>query len=178
MKSFFRSVLVVSTSLALLLALFAAYVLSVHASPKTLAFLNAIVHRGVADTLSDEHAFEIWKLGGKVEIPFDVRYTREVALALYFKDRLPPGGTVYSGRLRIEYYQGNRLVQSKTYSRLDSNTPYPGSTTNSVVLDTQVLPLHGGPTAHSVVIEVLEADPRFAEYKDAMKVQVRGAFNW
>lgn len=178
MKSFFRSVLIVGTAIALLLGLFAAYVFSVHASPQTLAFLNAIVRRGVADTLSGESPFEIWKLGSKVEIPFDVRYTREVALALYFKDHFPPGGTIYSGRLRIQYYQGNRLVQSKTYSRLDSHTPYPGSSEASIVLDTQVLPLHGGPTAHSVVVEVLEADPRFAEYKDAMKMQVRGAFSW
>jgi hypothetical protein len=178
MKSFVRSVLIASASIGLLLGLFAAYVLSVHASPRTLAFLNAIVRRGVADTLSGEYPFAIWKLGSRIEIPFDVRYTREVALALYFKDHVPPGGTIYSGRLLIQYYQGNRLVQSKTYARLDSHTPHPGSTEASIVLDTQVLPLHGGPKAHSVVVEVLEADPRFAEYKDAMKMQVRGAFSW
>jgi len=105
-------------------------------------------------------------------------YTREFALVLDFKNRFPPGGTVYSGRLLIQYYQGNRLVQSKTYSKLDSHVSSPGSEQTSIVLDTQVLPLHGGTTAHSVVVGVLEADPRFSQYQDAMKAQVRGTFSW
>lgn len=178
MKPFLRSVLVVSTSIALLVAALVAFLLVVHASPENMAFFNAIVHRGVSDTLSDEHPFEISRLGSKIEIPFDVRHTREVALVLDFKNRFPPGGTVYSGRLLIQYYQGNRLVQSKTYSKLDSHVPSPGSEQTSIVLDTQVLPLHGGTMAHSVVVEVLEADPRFAQYQDAMKAQVRGTFSW
>jgi len=141
-------------------------------------FPNAFVHRGVSDALSDERPFEISRLGSKIEIPFDVRHTREVALVLDFKTRFPPGGTVYSSRLLIQYYQGNRLVQSKTYSKLDRHVPSPGNEQTSIVLDTQVLPLHGGPTAHSGLVKVLEVDPRFAQYQDAMRAQVRGTFRW
>lgn len=178
MKPFFRSVLVASASIGTLVCILVAYLLIVHASPDQRAFFNSIAHRGISDTLSDEQPFEIWKLGSRVEVPFNVRYTREVAVVLDFKNRFPSGGTVYSGRLLLQYYQGNRLVHSKTYSKVDSHIPHFGSTQASIVLDTQVLPLHGGPMAHSVVVEVLEADPRFAEFQNVMKIQVRGTFNW
>lgn len=178
MKPFLRSVLVASTSIVALTSALVGFLLFVHASPEKYAAFNAIVHRGVSDTLSSEHTFEIWKLGSRVEIPFDVRHTREVAVVLDFKERFPSGGTVYSGRLLIQYYQGNRLVQSKTYSKVDNHVPRPGSTQPSIVLDTQVLPLHGGPTEHTVVVEVLEADARFEEFQDVMKIQARGTFNW
>ncbi len=178
MKSFLRCVLVTTASFGLLLATCLAYVYSVHISPETIAFINAIFNRGISDTLSDDYTFDIWKFGNKLEIPFDVGYTREVAVVLTFKDNFPTSGMHYSGRLLIQYYQGNRLVQSKLYSRLNSSAAYSGSTTTSITIDNQVLPLHGGSTKHSVIIEVLEADPRFEKYKDVMKVQVQGAFSW
>ena len=178
MKRFIRSVLVTTASLGVLLAICLAYVYSVHISPDKIAFINAIFHRGVTDTLSDDYTFDIWKFGHKLEIPFEVSYTREVAVVLTFKNNHPTSGMHYSGRLLIQYYQGNRLVQSKLYSRYDSSPAYPGSQTNSIVLDTQVLPLHGGTGKHSVFIEVLEADPRFEQYQDGMKVQVQGTFSW
>lgn len=177
MKSFLRNVLVLFTALILVVGVVALSLSIVHISPEKMAFFNALTHRGVSDTLSDEKNCEIWRFGDHTEIPFDVRYTREVALALDFKNTLPPAGMFYSGRLLIRYYQGNRIVASKVYAKIDNGILRQGDQ-NLIILDTQVLPLHGGTSKHSVVVDVLQADPRFIKYKDAMKMQVRGTFSW
>lgn len=178
MKQFWRHVFIVFVALFLFFSSVFVYVVSVHLSPEKIAFVNAIFRRGVSDSLSEDYSFDIWNLGSTLEMPFTVDYTREVAVVLNFKNDFPPSGMTYSGRLLVQYYQGNRLVQSKVYSHHDSSVPYPGSETAAIILDTQVLPLHGGSAKHSVIIKVLEADSRFAKYKNSMKVQVRGSFSW
>ena len=178
MKSFFRSVLIVSSSLVLLLITVGSYLYLVHTPPKDVALINRILRRGSVDIISKDYSFMIWELGEKIEIPLTVPYTNTYALTLCFKDKFPPSSMIYSGRLLIRYYQGNTLVQSKTYSKTDTMYAVPGSMTDAIILDTQVLPLYGGPAEHSVVIEVKIADKRFEQYKDSMRINVRGFNDW
>jgi hypothetical protein len=178
MKSFFRSALILATALLMLLIASGSYLFLVHLPPKDLALMNRILRRGSVDIISQDHSFKIWEMGEKIEIPFTAPCTNTYSLQLSFKETFPPSGMIYSGSLLIRYYQGNTLVMSNTYSKMDTSRASQNSTTPSILLDTQVLPLYGGPAEHSVVIEVLTADKRFEQYKDAMRIHVRGHNDW
>jgi len=178
MKAFIKAVMVVTTSLLLLLMVAGSYLYIVHMPPKDRAFVNRILRRGSVDIVSNDYPFKGWELGEKIEIPFLVPYANTYALTLRFKEKFPPSSMTYSGRLSIRYYQGNTLVASKIYSKTDSSIAVHGSITDAIILDTQVLPLYGGPAEHSVVVEVQNADNRLKEYQESMRINVRGYSDW
>jgi hypothetical protein len=147
-------------------------------TPKSRAFFNRVARSDIYDNVSSECQVNLWEKGATVILPFTPTFTNEYVVAIIFKANAPPFFFKPRGRYSISYYQENHIVAEQVYINTKANSSDQHGEARVIVLGSCILPQTWSSSSCKVVVTALDPDPQLEEYKDSLRIVVRGSPYW